>query len=370
MRTNSKFLASTFLCLLSIFSIQVLPVSAVPLTPTIENAYAESSGSVTIIFYGKIATVGDLPTTYTATSSPDSKTASTTSLGEGGRGVITISGLRPDTSYTFNVRATNSSGTSSSSNDSSLVRTLKSGFVPLFGEIVSTSTGFTTSITNFDSNFTYAISVDKGSSSIAPYDGSITVQNIGNPGDSATATVKVSRTGYDTTETKLTGKSRSTNEAHKIAVVTAPILTYNTDSVKCTLGTYNFLRNGKFSESANISAFTTTLIVEGKRVGIVSSDNFKIQPRFLFPDTSELAMAKADSTSTTWDISKLVTKSPVFCEVAVVQEQTSFVSASNVFPPVQVRASTKAKTITCVKGTIKRTVLGKNPRCPRGFIQQ
>ena len=370
MKTNSKLLASTFLFLLSIFSIQVLPVRAVPLTPTLEKAYAESSGSVTIIFYGKIASVNDLLTTYTATSTPDSKIASTSSLGEGERGVITVSGLRPDTSYTFNVRATDSSGTSSRSNDSSQVRTLKSGFVPSFGEIVSTSTGFTTTITNFDSNFTFAISVDKGTSSIAPYDGSIKVQNIGNPGDSATATVKVSRTGYDTTETKLTGKSRSANEAHKIAVVTAPILTYTNDSVKCTLGTYNFLRNGKFSESANISAFTTTLIVQGKRVGIVSSDNFRIQPRFLFPDTSELATAKADSTSTTWDITKLVTKSPVSCEVVVVQEQTSFVSISNAFPPLKARASTKAKTITCVKGSIIKTRLGKNPRCPRGFTQQ
>jgi len=364
-----RFLGA-LLGLSTLISIQLQPAAAVPLTPSIESAYAESSTSATIIFYGKVATVGDLPTTYTATSTPDGKTASITSLGEGGRGVITVPGLKANTPYTFTVKAVNSSGTSQNSNESASVTTLRSGFVPAFGEVVSTATGFTTTITNFDNAFTHTITVDKGSASITPYDGSITVQNIGNPGDSATATVKISRTGYDTSETKISGKSRSSNEAHKITVLTTPVLTQNTDSVKCTFGTYNFLRNGKFSESAKISAYTTTLIVDNKRVGIVSSDNFVIQPRFLFPETTGLATAKSDATSTTWDISKLTSKTPVFCEVAVVQEQTSLVAVSNLFPPAPTRVIAKARTITCIKGTTTRTVVGKNPRCPRGFTQQ
>lgn len=369
MSRSIRFLGA-FLGLSTLISIQLQPVAAAPLTPSIESAYAESSTSATIIFYGKIATVGDLPTTYTATSSPDGKTDSVTTLGEGGRGVITVSGLKANTSYTFTVKAVNSSGTSQNSNESASVTTLRSGFVPAFGEVVSTATGFTTSITNFDNTFTHTITVDKGSASITPYDGSITVQNIGNPGDSATVTVKISRTGYDTSETKISGKSRSSNEAHKITVLTAPVLTQNADTVKCTIGSYNFLRNGKFSESANISAYTTTLIVDNKRVGIYSSDNFVIQPKFLFPETTGLATARSDATSTTWDTSKLTSKTPVYCEVAVVQEQTSLVVVSNLFPPAPIRVNAKAKTIICVKGSEIRKRIGKNPKCPRGFKQQ
>lgn len=90
---------------------------AVPLAPTI-GTVTLSGLTASIPFTGPTDFGDAAITTYTATSSPGSLTASNASS------PISISGLSQSTSYTFSVTATNSYGTSNASSASNSVTTL------------------------------------------------------------------------------------------------------------------------------------------------------------------------------------------------------------------------------------------------------
>lgn len=343
--------------------------AASPLAPRIENAYAESSTKVTVVFYGKVATVGDSPTTYTATSSPGQLTGSITSLGENGRGAITVDGLKGASSYTFTVTARNSDG-SSESYPSALVTTLKDGLLPVFSTPISTSTGFTTQVTNFDLAFTYSIKSSKGNATIAPYDGSIVVENIGNPGELASITVTTSRTGYDSVSSNLSARSKSSSEPSKLVVKASPKISRIGNVVECSLGSYDFLRNGKYSESPTLTAVTYLLEISNTNISIFSSDDFKTTPRFLYPNFSNLIVGSGSTTSVKWDISTLDKKTPIRCITWAFQEGASINVATPVWadPSAVVRKSTRT-IISCKKGDVVRRISAVSPKCPRGYSQ-
>lgn len=92
----------------------------VPSAPIIRTVYLLSSTSVAIEYLAPITDGGSPITSYTAISAPG-YIQSTVSRPNGG--TIIISGLTPDTSYTFTVTATNSSGTSAFSTASSSITT-------------------------------------------------------------------------------------------------------------------------------------------------------------------------------------------------------------------------------------------------------
>jgi hypothetical protein len=368
--TSSKRLRVSILLIFTMVVVSnSLPAKAEPpQAPRIENAYSETSSKATVIFYGKVPVVGDLPTTYTAESSPDNLSASTNVLGEGGRGVITIEGLKPSTSYTFIVQAKNQDGLSKSFQSNSIT-TLGAGLIPIFSEVTSTSTGFTTLVTNFNSAFTYTIRVNKGNASIAPYDGSIVVENIGNPGDQATITVTTSRAGYDSVSNTLTASSRRSNEPSRLIAKLSPSISRSGNTIECSVGSYEFLRNGKYAEAANIASYTFLLEVARENVSIFSTDNFLVSPRFLFPDFSTRISGVSSTGSVKWDISTFEKKSPVRCVIFAVQEGASVstatptISEAVITPVRQIR-----KAISCQKGTVVRKVTGVNPKCPRGYV--
>ena len=343
-------------------------VAAPPLAPRIENAYAEASNKATVIFYGKVPVVGDLPTTFTAISTPDSKSGSITQLGEGGRGVITVEGLKASTSYTFVVQAKNSDGTSQSF-ESNSVTTLAAGLVSTFGPITSTSTGFTTQVSNFNASFTYSIKSSRGNASIAPYDGSIVVENIGNPGELATITVTTSRTGYDSASSTLSAKSRSSTEPSKLTVKTSPTITRSGNQIECATGVYEFLRNGKYPEVPNLASATFILEIANINQSIFSSDDFLVSPRFLFPEFTNRINGSGTLQSVKWDISSLAVKSPLRCLIFATQEGASISASTPIISDV-VKTSSRPlrKVINCKKGTVLRKVTGTDPKCPRGYV--
>jgi hypothetical protein len=339
----------------------------VPEVPRIESVYAQTSTSVTVIFYGKVATVTDKPTTYTATSSPGDRSETSTSLGENGRGVITVQGLNPLSTYTFTVTAKNSVGLATSSSSVS-VTTLRSGVAPTFGEVTAISTGFTTQITNFDTAFSYKVTSDKGIASIAPYDGSIRVENIGYPGELATILVTASRSGYDTATTSLSARSKSSSEPSNLKIVTTPQIKITSDLIECSAGTYNFIRNGKYVEKSELSSVVYTLEIANSPVSLFSADGFQIRPRFLFPEFISLVSGQGSAERVTWNTKDLVKKFPVRCIVSVSQENVSLSSNSlTVTDPKLVIAKPNRLTLLCKKGEVVRKVSGTKPKCPRGY---
>jgi hypothetical protein len=339
----------------------------VPEVPRIESVYAQTSTSVTIIFYGKVATVTDKPTTYTATSSPGDRSETSTSLGENGRGVITVQGLNPLSTYTFIVTAKNSVGLATSSSSAS-VTTLRSGVAPTFGEVTAISTGFTTQITNFDTAFSYKVTSDKGIASIAPYDGSIRVENIGYPGELATILVTASRSGYDSATTSLSARSKSSSEPSNLKIVTTPQIKITSDLIECSAGTYNFIRNGKYVEKSELSSVVYILEIANSPVSLFSADGFQIRPRFLFPEFISQVSGQGSAETVSWNIKDLVKRFPVRCIVSVSQESISLSSNSpTITDPKLVIAKPKRVTLLCKKGEVVRKVSGTNPKCPRGY---
>lgn len=366
-RVILRFVVTVSICAVMIGFSPAVSLANVPEVPRIESVYAQTSTSVTIIFYGKVATVTDKPTTYTATSSPGDRSETSTSLGENGRRVITVQGLNPLSTYTFTVTAKNSVGLATSSSSAS-VTTLRSGVAPTFGEVTAISTGFTTQITNFDTAFSYKVTSDKGIASIAPYDGSIRVENIGYPGELATILVTASRSGYDSATTSLSARSKSSSEPSNLKIVTTPQIKINSDLVECSAGTYNFIRNGKYVEKSELSSVVYTLEIANSPVSLFSADGFQIRPRFLFPEFVSLVSGQGSAERVTWNTKDLVKKFPVRCIVSVSQENVSLSSDSpTITDPKLVIAKPKRVTLLCKKGEVVRKVSGTNPKCPRGY---
>ena len=105
-------------------------ISAVPTTvpgiPTIVTATVTGTTTATIAFTAPGDNGGVDITSYTATASfyPSGSAAGITgTLSQAGNGTITMSGLTPGTAYIFNMRATNSVGTSAASATSNNIRT-------------------------------------------------------------------------------------------------------------------------------------------------------------------------------------------------------------------------------------------------------
>jgi chitodextrinase len=87
----------------------------VPDAPVVTSSTVTSSSTVDVAFDAPAFNGGTPITSYTAVSVPEGLSGSVTQ--EGG-GVITVSGVTPNTSYTFKVYATNSVGNSAESNES------------------------------------------------------------------------------------------------------------------------------------------------------------------------------------------------------------------------------------------------------------
>jgi len=88
--------------------------AAIPNTPTIGTATKVNDVSATITYTA--AVLGATATSFSALSTPGSLTGT-------GSSPITISGLTPETSYTFTVRATNANGNSAYSSASNEITT-------------------------------------------------------------------------------------------------------------------------------------------------------------------------------------------------------------------------------------------------------
>jgi len=121
----------------------VTPIADVPDAPTIGTATdvgtsrAYNNGSATVAYTG--AATGGAVTTFTATSTPGSFTAT-------GASPITVTGLQSATSYTFAVSAANSSGTLTSASTSAITATTVPQ-APTIGTFTDGGTGTTGTLT-------------------------------------------------------------------------------------------------------------------------------------------------------------------------------------------------------------------------------
>ena len=162
-----------------------------PGSPTGVTAVA-GNAQATVSWTAPASNGGAAITSYTATAVEDNTKSCTT--GDGSTLTCTVTGLTNGTAYTFTVTATNSGGTSAASSASSAVTPTGPALTPTFGTPTSTADGFTVQVSNYDANYTWAVSTTAGSATISNA-GLVTVTGL-TPEQSATVTVTTTRTGY------------------------------------------------------------------------------------------------------------------------------------------------------------------------------
>jgi hypothetical protein len=108
----------------------------IPRAPTIGTATATGGRSASISYTAPTDNGGTAITSYTAVSSPGGITGT---VSQSGSGTITVTGLTPNTSYTFTVYATNPAGNSTATAASNSITTATVPGAPTIGTAAATS---------------------------------------------------------------------------------------------------------------------------------------------------------------------------------------------------------------------------------------
>lgn len=87
-----------------------------------------------------------------------------------------------------------------------------------------------------------------------------------------------------------------------LRVDSAGTTTENNNVVSCTPGKYTFLNGGSTAESANVQSYVYTLLINGKAVSTLSSDNFKSIASHMFPTIAGNMAGTATLEGATWDL--------------------------------------------------------------------
>jgi len=112
--------------------------------------------------------------------------------------------------------------------------------------------------------------------------------------------------------------SGSYRAGNALRVDTAGTTTEKSNVVTCTPGKYTFLNGGSTAQTANIQSYVYTLLVNGKAVSTLSSDNFKSVASHLFPTIAGNMAGTATLEGATWDLKGMSNYSAA-CQVYATQ---------------------------------------------------
>lgn len=221
-------------------------------------------------------------------------------------------------STTFTVTAINAAGSSSatvtlSTGGVSVAPTPSSssstGLTVLFSNPNTNLVGFTTSITNYDPAFTYAISASNGASVTMDSQGRITVTGLTGQGTQATVTVTTSRSGYSTVSSTVTGSTTPAGPPPSyLKVSVAPRISIVGETIVCTSAVFIFVRGSVTPEPAKIDKYVY----------------------YLESNYSVIAEASSKDTETAFSKSLVTSESTVSCSQWVQQESSvARVSSTN-----------------------------------------
>lgn len=171
--------------------------SAAP-TPTFDTPVPTSDGFT--------VNVTNYDNSYNWTQTVDAGSVSA-GAAVGGSLPLTVTTLSPGASATITVTASQTGYTDGIGTVTGTA--ISNGLTPTFGTPVSTSTGFTVAVTNYDANYTWTPSVSAGSVSTGTASGStlpLTVTGL-TAGETATVTMITSRAGYDNGSAAIAGAS-------------------------------------------------------------------------------------------------------------------------------------------------------------------
>ena len=107
-----------------------------------------------------------------------------------------------------------------------------------------------------------------------------------------------------------------------------PTLTSGTKTLVCTPGGFDMMRGGFFKQVGKPTSIVYTLIIGGKRVSSVSSDNWTGLSRVIYDSSDSSVAGKATLASATWNIDSF-TAGSAQCETMAYQESSVTSSNSN-----------------------------------------
>jgi hypothetical protein len=108
---------------------------------------------------------------------------------------------------------------------------------------------------------------------------------------------------------------------------TAGTTTEKNNVVSCTPGKYTFLNGGSTPEVAKIQSYVYTLLVNGKAVSTLSTDNFKSVASHLFPTIAGNMAGTATLEGATWDLKGMSNYSAA-CQVYATQSSGNIQSVT------------------------------------------
>jgi hypothetical protein len=106
--------------------------------------------------------------------------------------------------------------------------------------------------------------------------------------------------------------------ANALRVDSVGATTEKANVVSCTPGKYTFLNGGSTAETANIQSYVYTLLVNGKAVSTLSSDNFRSVASHLFPTIAGNMAGTATLEGATWNLAGMSNYSAA-CQVYATQ---------------------------------------------------
>ena len=303
----------------------------------------------------------------------------TTSAGTVAKGVasgstlpITVSGLTAGQSATVTASAVRT-GFATVSGTASGTASTGNALNPLFATATSNTSGFSASMTNFDSRFTYTASTTAGTASVGST-GTVSVTGL-TPGTTATVTVRTSRSGYLAGSGTLTG-SPSTGAARN-PLFSPPTPTVNGFTVQVS----NYDATFQWSVTAtpgsatiNQSGLVTVVNVSPGTAASVTVTTTK--SGFTSGTGTTRGTAKVAAAPTPTRSSQSSTQAPTqsFIRPPNGTKKPKIVKKSGTSskkPVIGKKPSgTHAIIITCSNGSTTKRIVGYNPKCPAGFTRK
>lgn len=303
----------------------------------------------------------------------------TTSAGTVAKGVasgstlpITVSGLTAGQSATVTA-STVRTGFATMSGTASGTASTGNALNPLFATATSNTSGFSASMTNFDSRFTYTASTTAGTASVGST-GTVSVTGL-TPGTTATVTVRTSRSGYLAGSGTLTG-SPSTGAARNplfspptptVNGFTVQVSNYDATfqwSVTATPGSATIDQSGLVTvvsvNPGTAASVTVTTTKSGFTSGTGATRGTAKVAAAPTPTRSSQSSTQAPTQSfirppNGTKTPKIVKKSGTSSKKPVIGKKPS---------------GTHAIIITCSNGSTTKRIVGYNPKCPTGFTRK
>ena len=298
----------------------IVPVTA-PAAPSI-SAITASSGQLSIAFTPG-ATGGSVITNYQYSTNGGSSWVTRSPVSTASP--LVVSGLANGTTYNVQLRAVNDVGSGTATSSSSATP-LAPGLTPLFDAPVSTTDGFTVSVTNVDPAYTWTPSVTAGTLVVGTVSGALlplTVTGL-SAGASATITVAVTRSGYATSTGTATGRALRAQ-----TVTWAPTTSITTIQTPHTPSTIASALGGAAITYSRKLGFTTSTCSVHSATGVVTHSG--VGSCTVVATSSATSAYAAGSREVTFTISRAVpdiTWNPV-TGFTVLEESTLIAAASS-----------------------------------------